>query len=137
MTPKGKTYKKEYAAELLRIAKGDLGSARDLMEGKQGRPENVCYLTQQAIEKALKAVLCHLEKRLIHTHDMEALLALMPEGTSPPDAFLIRSLTEYATVRRYEEGYEILEKADLKNFLELGEKVLSWADGIILSSGTA
>lgn len=59
VTPKkAQIYKPEYGKELLRIAEGDLASASALHETKKGRKENVGYLAQQSIEKALKAVLC-------------------------------------------------------------------------------
>jgi hypothetical protein len=44
MSPKKeRTFKKSYAAELLRIAAGDVESAEVLMQSQRGRPENVCY----------------------------------------------------------------------------------------------
>ena len=131
MTPKAKKYDPKYAKELIKIAKGDLGSAKDLQSGKQGRPENVLYLTQQSIEKCLKAVLCILEKPVLHTHDLEALINLLPKNTLPQDWNELLSLTEYATVRRYEEGYEILTDEDLRNAIQLGERIIKWAEKLI------
>ncbi len=131
MTPRGKRYQKAYASVLLSIATGDLGSAKDLVQGTHGRVENVCYLVQQAIEKSIKAVLCHLEIEVVHTHDLEALVNCVPEKQRPARARDIGELTEYATVRRYEEGYEILTPADIASVFKLGEEVLSWAAQVV------
>ncbi len=127
MTPRGKTYKKEYAVELLRIAQGDLGSARVLLKGTEGRPENVCFLVQQVIEKAIKAVQCHLGLTIVHTHDVEALIAMLPEEERPPQPDQLAIFTEYATIRRYEEGFAILTKPDLESMVRVGESVTHWA----------
>lgn len=131
MTPTARLYEKEYAHELLKIARGDLGSARDLSKGTEGRPENVCYIAEQCIEKCLKAVVCFLGKPVPHTHDLEAIVQLIPPQNSPPDAEQLGTFTEYATVRRYEEGYEILSNEDLKNVIELASNILRWAQGVI------
>lgn len=131
MTPKGKRYKREYARELLKIAKGDLGSARDLLSGKKGRPENICYLTQQSVEKCLKAALCALGLPIVHTHDIEALVNSLPDENRPPEAHQLPALTEYATVRRYEEGYQILTSQELKQVVASGAKVVHWAEKLI------
>ena len=128
MTPKGKRYESAYAYELLRIARGDLDSARALSPVGPGRPENICYLAQQCVEKCLKAVICHLNMPVTHTHDVEALLNLLPEEHRPPNPQELFPLTEYATIRRYEEGYEILEPNDIRSIIDLGERILVWAE---------
>ena len=135
MTPKGLKYKKEYSLELLKIARGDLGSAKDLLGGSLGRPENIFYLSQQAIEKAIKAVLCSSGIALIHTHDMEALVNQLPQDQLPPDSTQLFSLTEFATVRRYEEGFVILGPDDLKNIVNLAERIIDWATAKIAAAG--
>jgi len=127
MNPKGKLYRPEYAKELLRIAAGDLASANGLATINAGRPENICYLGQQCVEKALKAVLCHLGKLIVHTHDLDSLVSHLPADQIPPNAHQLGALTEYSMIRRYEEGYEILEPQDIKLALQLAAEVLAWA----------
>lgn len=134
MTPTSKRYRKEYAPELLKIAKGDLGSARALIGAPDSRPENVCYLTQQSVEKCLKAVICHLGIEVIHTHNLESLIQLIPAEHRPSDQKQLEALTEYATVRRYEEGFEILTQEDLERVVALGKQIYLWAETIIKKS---
>ena len=131
MGPLAKKYKRKYAFELLRIAEGDLASAQALSEANIGRPENIVYHSQQAIEKILKAVLCFIQKPVPHTHSLEALVAILPDDMVPPDAFLLGALSQYATIRKYEEGNEELTHEDFENCIKLGEKVLAWAKIII------
>lgn len=127
MSPDGKKYKKEYAYELLNIAQGDLESAMVLAKARAGRPENAIYLAQQAIEKCLKAVLCFKARKIIHTHDIEALIQILPTKGRPPEAHKLGSLTQYATIRRYEEGFEELMPEDLDLVIDLGKQVYKWA----------
>jgi HEPN domain-containing protein len=131
MGPLAKKYKRKYAYELARIAQGDLDSAKALCAAKIGRPENVVYHSHQCIEKLLKAIICFYEKPIPHTHDLEALVAVLPENVSPPDAFLLGSLSQYATIRKYEEGSEELSHDDFQNCIQLAGKILSWAHQIL------
>ncbi|HPI40368.1 MAG TPA: HEPN domain-containing protein [Pseudobdellovibrionaceae bacterium] len=134
MSPSTKKYKKEYAFSLLRIAKGDLASAKVLARSKEGRAENSIYLAQQSIEKALKAVLCFKTQQILHTHDVEVLVQILPVDEMPPEAHRLGALTQYATIRRYEEGYEELFPSDLDLVMDLGDRILKWANDIINKS---
>lgn len=131
MSPASQKYKKEYAKELIKIAYGDYGSARSLSINNEGRIENAVYLCEQAIEKSLKAVLCHLNQPIVHTHDLDVLVTLLPLTHKPPEAHRLGVLSQYATIRRYEEGSEEIGSDDIRLTLELGKKVLEWAQNII------
>jgi HEPN domain-containing protein len=131
LSPKTKKYKPEYAHQLLRIADGDLQSAKILATAAGGRPENIIYTAQQSIEKALKAVICFSGQSLILTHDIEVLLSLLDPAQMPDNPELLASFTQYATVRRYEEGFEILTKEDFQQAIQAAESVIKWARGII------
>ena len=48
------------AREWMTYAQGDLVSAEAVLRAPDAPPRNVCYLAQQAVEKALKAVLASL-----------------------------------------------------------------------------
>ncbi|MBK7962818.1 MAG: hypothetical protein IPK04_17460 [Bdellovibrionales bacterium] len=54
-----------------------------------------------------------------------------PENVSQPDAFLLGSLSQYATIRKYEEGSEELSHDDFQNCIQLAGKILSWAHQIL------
>ncbi len=122
-----KKYKKEYAVELLSIAVGDYKSGTDLMKLRTGRDENIIFMAQQAVEKALKAVLIHQSKPVRHPHEIEILLSLLDEKSQPPYAQEICSLSQFAGIRRYEEGREDISEEDLVLILKISSEILAWA----------
>jgi len=126
-----KKFRKEYAPELFKIAQGDLDSAKGLTSAKLGRVENVCFHVQQAIEKALKAVLCHHEIPVPLVHDLGILLAKLPEDQNFPFGYEINDLNDYAAIRRYEEGVIELSWDDAASVIKIGDTVLKWAGKIV------
>lgn len=122
-----KKYKKEYSHELLSIAFGDYHSATDLMKLRSGRDENIIFMAQQAVEKALKAMLIYLGKPVRHTHEIEILLSSLDDKSLPPYSQEICSLSQFAGIRRYEEGREEISDEDLTLILKIGLEVLNWA----------
>ncbi len=124
---KDKLFKLPYARELLIIAAGDLASAEVLATMPlKGRKENICYAVQQSIEKAIKAVICAQNQPVPLTHSIEFLLDKV-QGAKPPHDDALVELTDYATVRRYQEGNEIITDADIAAVLLAGKEVLEWA----------
>jgi hypothetical protein len=81
---KKQLFPKEYAKELLQIAKGDLDSAIGLSKVNTGRPENIVILAQQSVEKSIKSVLVHLQIAFPLVHDLGILVALLPDDNMPP-----------------------------------------------------
>jgi HEPN domain-containing protein len=126
-----KIFKKEYSAELFRIAQGDFASAKGLATVSQGRPENILYLVQQSIEKALKAVLCSLGLPVPLVHDLAVLVAKLPKELKFIYGYELNELNDYATIRRYEEGVSEINKKEISSCIKIAENVLSWADPII------
>ena len=120
-------FKKGYAKQLMNIAEGDLDAARVLLAGQTKRLENVFYMAEQAIEKPLKAEICHHGIEVPLTHSLSALLLMLPDSSAPPFGEEIDELTEFATFRRYEEGQLILSKAEAMLAIELATKVSNWA----------
>lgn len=93
-------------------------------------PETLCYHAQQAVEKALKAVLLHHGIPFPRTHHLGALLERMPPSVSPPaEVAQAAKLTIYAVMLRYPMVLESVEPADLQEALELARLVLQWAEG--------
>jgi len=141
MSPKNQEHRfpPDYAQELLRIAHADHDSAAYLLTGvtdEHGvRPENAAYLFQQAIEKALKAVLCARELPVPLVHDLGVLIAKIPDDLEPEFGYELGGLDEYATVRRYEEGRYILQQDELVEIQRLSNQVLSWAGEIVGAPG--
>ncbi|MBF0361910.1 MAG: HEPN domain-containing protein [Oligoflexia bacterium] len=160
MTPKQeRIYKPEYAIELIRIAEGDLGSATVLYRAEMkaaeaqtqaqktgednenskdfdediisGRLENICYLSQQCIEKAIKAVLCHLGIPIPLSHDLDLLISKIPQEHNFPINSSLSELTLFASIRRYEEGVLVLNGEDLTASIDIAKQVLSWSKSIL------
>jgi HEPN domain-containing protein len=64
-------------AEWLRKAEGDVGMARRLAAGKSSYPDGVCFHSQQAAEKFLKALLQEASLAVPRTHELIDLLAML------------------------------------------------------------
>lgn len=141
-------FPREYARELLRIARDDHESAAYLLTGigadaespsrssARVRPENAAYLFQQAIEKALKASLCASGLRVPLIHDLGVLVAKIPDTLEPDFGYELSGLDEYATVRRYEEVRYILESDELEQIRRLSLRVLDWAAAVVETETT-
>ena len=67
------------ARSWLRYAEEDLDSASKLSAGA-GTPRNVCWLSQQASEKALKAAFVLEGKDFPYIHDLDRLRDSLPTG---------------------------------------------------------
>lgn len=129
MGPKSKKFNPAYAKSLLKIAEGDLESAKILAKSKKGRPENIFFIAQQSIEKSLKAVLVHFKKNVPLTHDLEAIISILPEKISTPLSHdSIEGLSEFATVRRYEEGYLEITQEEIKAAIQAADRFFKWAE---------
>lgn len=123
-----------YAKTLLAIAKGDFRTAAFAAKGisdDQVRIENVFFMYQQAIEKTLKAVLCHLGLPVPLVHDLGVLLAKLPDDVQPDAGYELTEFNDFAGVRRYEEGSIVYEPEDVSDAHALTEKLLSWAANIV------
>lgn len=126
MIQKDRVFPKEYARNLLNIAEGDFHSAKSLAKSKDGRPENVCFLAQQSVEKSLKAVLCWIEQPIPLVHDLGILVGRIPVQMIPEHGYDLTVLSPYGTIRRYEEGVPPSQD-DLHAAVKLAEEILVWA----------
>ena len=62
----------------LAYGRTDLDAAQSLLRDPDHYPRQVCFLAQQAAEKALKAVLVLLEIEFPFTHDLDRLREMVP-----------------------------------------------------------
>ncbi len=120
-------FPKPYAQVLWRIAEGDYKTVLVLANAADYRVENAFYLAQQAIEKALKAVLVHQGIAIPMIHDLSALLGKMPDDCQPPYGYELNALSEYATIRRYEEVSWIPTGDELREIIKKTKEMLEWA----------
>ena len=91
----------------LRFSREDLDVASRLLSGDPPTPRHVCWLSQQAAEKALKAALA-LERAVFPlTHDLDALRNLLPAGWQLKVTHAdLAELTECAVETRYPGNWE-------------------------------
>ena len=94
--------------------------------------ETLCFHAQQAAEKALKAVLIQLGIPTIKSHNIGALLSLLPDSVSTPSEIQEAViLTDYAVVTRYPGDYEPVADQEYQEALRLAESVLLWSENQI------
>ena len=128
-------FDKSYALELLMIAEQDLASSKVLASHLQtGRIENVFFLAQQAVEKSLKAYLCHVHGEFPLVHDIGILLGKMDE--LPPRGYDLVTFSQFAGIRRYETGKAQLDKEDVDAAIETATEVTAWVRTRIESKAT-
>jgi HEPN domain-containing protein len=121
-------YKKEYATQLLEIARGDLATAKALIQvANPGRKENILYMIQQAVEKALKSVLIAKQISFPLVHDLGILIALLPSHEYPPGGFDWTALNPYASIRRYETGPLEIQSDEIQSAYDAAVLVMDWA----------
>ena len=124
---KDQVFAKEYAKELLSIAEQDLKSAIALAAAQGIRIENVFLLAQQALEKALKAVLCWNNQPVPFVHEIGILVAKLENIEKPPPfGYDLNSLSEYATIRRYLEGKETFSDDEVQEILSQITDAVNW-----------
>lgn len=86
----------------LRYAEEDLQAAETSMLVSGVRPRHVCWLAQQATEKALKAILILEQLEYPRRHDLDLLFTLIPIGWSVRNEQVdLARLTEWSMEARY------------------------------------
>lgn len=120
---------KELVEQWIQKAEHDLGVAKLTLENKPEFTDSICFHSQQAVEKYLKAYLILLDIAYQKTHNLVYLLDLIKEKEDISDDYydLIEKLEDYAVEIRYpddwfeptledaQEAYEIANK--LKDFI--------------------
>ena len=118
-------------AQWLAYARSDLGVAR-LDPPEDVLWETLAFHLQQAIEKALKAILIDRGIRFPRTHSIELLTQLLPcELAQPSQLSTAAELTEYGTTFRYPGQEEPVAEAQYHEALQTAEAVVAWAEAVI------
>jgi HEPN domain-containing protein len=124
------------AAEWLLHAESDLHYAA-LGRGAPAILQNqVAFHTQQAAEKALKAVLVHASVDFPRTHDLQELLILIRDSGMlvPPELEPVNVLTRFAAETRYPGDLEPITPDELEQAIALADKTIAWARAQIQQS---
>lgn len=112
----------------IEYAKSDLALARR-GKGPEVRFGALCYLCQQAAEKALKAVLLKQKVEFPPTHSIKVLLDLLPSPLSPtPEIKEAAQLSNYAFKWRYPLDFLDVQSDEYEKALKLADGVLRWAE---------
>lgn len=86
----------------LDYAQQDLNAAKVLLNQSGNFAQQVCYLSQQAAEKAIKAALIFLQIEFPFRHDLDMLSNLLPEEWQlRQHSSDLAQLTEWAVEARY------------------------------------
>lgn len=94
--------------------------------------ETLCFHAQQATEKALKAVLISRGIAPPRTHNIKALLELLPPQIEVPSPIqYAASLTDYAVISRYPTQLEPVTEEEYHEAVRQAETVISWANRLV------
>lgn len=122
---------RDAASDLLALAREDLSSARALYaaEGISERP--VGFHAQQAVEKALKAVLAVQGAEFPITHDIAVLIELCEDAglEIPQNLADADHLTPYAAALRY--GLGDPNAVEPERAIAWAALAVEWAEGIV------
>ena len=115
--------------EWIEGARSDLALARLGRDAADVLPAQVCFHAQQAVEKALKAVLLHRSSAFPLTHDLVALAEIAANaGIALPDwRDDLSGLSPYAVETRYPGRPDEIGEGDVDEALDLAARVLAWA----------
>jgi HEPN domain-containing protein len=117
----------EEAQLLLRKAREDADAAAKLAPDGSTADTIVGFHAQQAVEKALKAVLAAFGEDFPWTHDLRYLIERLDDIETPPPSSLheVRVLAPWAVEFRY--GETIDDPLDRKQAVALAKEAVEWA----------
>ena len=92
-----------------------------------------CFHGQRAVEMSLKAVLMHYDVGFPFTHQLDALMGLVPGGV--PDGIIeASSLTPHAVQEMYPDTFSDVGTGHAEEAVVLAHVVVAWAATIIESN---
>ena len=95
--------------------------------------EDVCFDAQQAVEKALKALLVLRGVQVPRTHAIGALLTMLEDlgFDIPAEVQGASALTDYAVAARYPGPSDPVLAEDYEEAIAIAQAVFSWASAIV------
>jgi len=123
----------KFVAEWLRRAKSNLERAKAGRICEDILYEDLCFDCQQAVEKALKALLISINREFPPTHSIARLLELIEDtGINIPDEVKNAvELTDYAVKARYPGEMEPVTEEEYKRAIKIAETVFEWVKGLL------
>lgn len=115
--------------EWLKRAKSNIAIARQ-SKTEDVYWEDLCFETQQAAEKALKAVLLVKGIPFRFVHDIAELLTLLEQNNIhfPENMRSAAELTDYSVEARYPGPFEPVTEKEFKEALRIAETAIKWAE---------
>jgi HEPN domain-containing protein len=97
--------------------------------------EDLCYQSQQAVEKALKGLLIYYGVEHEFTHNIGILLNELEKVTEIPENIKeTTKLTKYAVITRYPGEYDELTKENYEESIKIAKECLEWTENKIKES---
>ena len=126
-----KRYPPDDPREWLNRAYSNLAMAKKEAEGVY--LEDLCFLTQQAVEKAIKALLIKRSIKFPYVHDIAQLLSLLEHSDQEIPEFVRKAekLTRFAVITRYPGLTPPLKREEYRQAAVIAERVVRWAEGLI------
>jgi HEPN domain-containing protein len=115
---KERHFKRPYAKELIAIAENDFKAAQTLAKNQDIRKETIFFTLQQVVEKSLKALLVSKSQPVPLVHDIALIFDRLRDE---PELYVedLNFLTDFASIRRYEEGIFVITDKDLDRFFKI------------------
>ena len=125
----------EEAHAWIERADADLLAAKCLM-GESLLSGVIAFHAQQAVGKALKAVVIVQRNKLVRTHDLKRLVSEVDGISLEPEEETLEELTSLYTASRYPGDIGLLPKGqptanDLERFIAFAEWIINQATGMI------
>lgn len=119
--------------EWMAHALSDLNLARLGQEKEDILHEQICFHAQQAVEKALKAVLLFNKVDFPLTHDLDDLLDIAENAGIPLPTEIMDAgiLTPYTVETRYPGYWEEITEQDVDEAIKLAKRTLMWVSEYI------
>jgi len=98
--------------------------------------EDLCYQSQQAVEKALKGLLIYYGVEPEFTHNIEILLNKIKEFTDIPENIKeAAQLTNYAVQTRYPGEYDEITQEEYEESIKIAKDCFHWVEKKTSTSG--
>jgi HEPN domain-containing protein len=94
--------------------------------------EDLCYQSQQAVEKSLKGLLVYYGINPEFTHNIILLLNELEKFTEIPEKIkLSTNVTKYAVLTRYPGEYDVITKENYEESLRIAKDCIEWTENKI------
>jgi len=94
--------------------------------------EDLCFQAQQAVEKALKALLIYLDEEPEKTHNIVTLIKSLSQYINVPETVADAAiLNDYAVQTRYPGDYTPIESVEHENAVILANDCIKWVSRTI------